>query len=146
MCSYPMRKAREEKITENAFERQLLERLPLVLSTQERYQIFKKEAQSRFQNGVCFASLPCGLMSDLLSLDTHGADDFKFVGIDLDGTAIEQAKAIALVKGLHHSCAFYQMNAWDLDFHNEFDLLTSNGLNIYEEDDERVVDLYKKCF
>ena len=146
ICSYPNRKKKGEQITLNPFEMYLLEKLPLSLSTQERYQIFRTEIASRFQDGVCFASLPCGLMSEFLSLETQTTKNFKFIGIDLDNIALEQAKSISLSKGLNHNCDFYKMDAWELEFQNEFDLLSSNGLNIYEIDDARVIRLYKNFY
>lgn len=146
MCSYPIRKKKSGKITSNPHEMQFLEKLPILLATQERYQIFKNEIQQRFKNGVCFASLPCGLMYDLLSIETDLVTNFKLVGIDLDANSIEQARAISLVKNLNHFCEFYHIDAWQMEFQNEFDLLASNGLNIYEKDDARVVTFYEKCF
>ncbi|KAB8028562.1 class I SAM-dependent methyltransferase [Fluviispira multicolorata] len=143
ICSYPIRK---KKNTLNPYEVNFLEKIPISVSTQERYQIFSSEIANYFKDGVRFASLPCGLMSEFLTLETQKAKDFKFIGIDLDDIALEQAKSISLVKGLSQFCEFYKMDAWELDFKNEFDLLSSNGLNIYEKDNDRVLHLYKSFY
>jgi len=37
-------------------------------------------------------------------------------------------------------------DAWELNCHEEFDLLTSNGLNIYEPSDQKVILLFKQFF
>ena len=37
-------------------------------------------------------------------------------------------------------------DAWNLRITNEYDLITSNGLNIYEPDDGKVIDLYKEFY
>ncbi|MGQ3889102.1 hypothetical protein ACQUW5_08740 [Legionella sp. CNM-1927-20] len=39
-----------------------------------------------------------------------------------------------------------QQNAWDLAFQEEFDLISSNELNIYEPDDEKVTELYHQFY
>ena len=45
------------------------------------------------------------------------------------------------------TCALRSENAWNLKkFYNGFDLITSNGLNIYEKDDEKVTSLYCEFF
>ena len=41
------------------------------------------------------------------------------------------------------SVDFRRSDAWALKSHSEFDIITSNGLNIYEHDHVRVTDLYK---
>jgi len=40
----------------------------------------------------------------------------------------------------------HQGDAWKMTFKNEFDLISSNGLNIYEPDDERVTQLYQAFY
>ena len=39
---------------------------------------------------------------------------------------------------------FYNRDAWNLGVEGEYDLLTSNGLNIYEPDDQKVTALYRQ--
>lgn len=146
VCSYPDYKKQGKKIPSNLFELFVLEKSLLGRATQERYQIFKQVIQKYFKNGVRFASLPCGLMSDFLLLDCTGIEDFKFIGLDLDNIALEQAKANALIKGLQQYCEFYQVDAWKIEFYKKFDLMVSNGLNIYEQDDNKIISLYQRFF
>ena len=38
------------------------------------------------------------------------------------------------------------MNAWDLNSHESYDVITSNGLNIYESNQDKVTELYRIFF
>ncbi len=123
-------------------EQELLESAPTVLATRERAGIFKTFIQQQIKPGVCFASLPCGLMDDLLGLDWSGCEDFQLVGIDLDQQSLALAAGRAGERGLAPHCEFINKDAWQLAGDGRFDLLSSNGLNIYEPDDQQVTDLY----
>lgn len=116
---------------------------PVVKATQERFALFQTELQRYLKNDAQIASIPCGLMDDLLGLDYKNHQNVKLIGIDLDPISLELAKKNA---ELHHNknVAFAQKDAWNLESPNQFDLITSNGLNIYEHDDKKVVDLYKE--
>jgi len=53
----------------NALEEFLYLKAPTVLATRERFFIFKQVLQESLKNNISIASLPCGLMADLLTLD-----------------------------------------------------------------------------
>lgn len=122
----------------------LLDKAPVVLATRERFYIFKKELQKRLFDGISIASVPCGLMCDLLELDYSNISNFSLTGIDLDPESIKYAKQLANEKLVH--CQFFEKNAWDLNIKEQFDVITSNGLNIYELGDEKVISLYEEFF
>lgn len=136
----------DEKRPFNALEDFLLNRAPTILATQRRFQIFKAEVQKRLFEGASLASIPCGLMADLLDLDFTNASQISLTGIDLDSESIESAKKYAEQMNLKAHCKFLQRNAWDLKIKSKFDLITSIGLSIYEPDDEKVVELYRQFF
>lgn len=115
----------------------ILNRSPVVLATQERFRIFKKETQKLLREGIRMASIPSGLMSDLLTLDYSGIQSYSLTGIDIDPESLELGKKRC------PECDWIQADAWDLQMTNAFDLITSNGLNIYEPDSDRVTELYK---
>ncbi|NET41351.1 class I SAM-dependent methyltransferase [Okeania sp. SIO2B3] len=117
-----------------------------LLSTQQRYVNFGKVIQDYVQDGLVFASLPCGIMRDLLKLDFSGVENFRLVGIDIDYESLELAKKLAEEYGLSEKVEFHQEDAWNLPFEDEFTLLRSNGLNVYEPDDEKVTELYRQFF
>lgn len=126
---------------ENPLEKWCLERAPVLVATRERFHIFQRELQKRIQPGMTIASIPCGLMDDLITLDYKDLPGVKLVGIDLDQESLDSAKENA---GLHSldNVQFHKENAWKLQHESEFDIITSNGLNIYEPRDEMVIDLY----
>jgi SAM-dependent methyltransferase len=123
----------------------ILDGAPIALATQQRFAIFKQEIQKRVQSHTTLAAIPCGLMADLLELDFTGIEDFKLIGVDIDEESIGHAKQIAQEKELLEHCQFLHADAWNLPLHQEVDLIASNGLTHYEQDDQRVIALYK-CF
>jgi SAM-dependent methyltransferase len=130
----------------NTLEDFLLNQAPTVLATQQRFTIFREEIQKRVQEGASLASIPCGLMADLLELDFTNVSHISLTGIDLDPASIEYAKQAAKRLNLSNQCQFFQCDAWDLNIRAAFDLITSNGLAIYEPDDEKVTQLYRGFF
>jgi SAM-dependent methyltransferase len=127
-------------------EELLLNRAPTSLATQERFAIFKTQISQHLHEGCSLASIPCGVMSDLLDLDFSTLTDFSLHGIDLDPEALSQALDYAKERKLDYHCSFSKQDAWDLGDATQFDLIASNGLNIYEPDEEKVIDLYRQFY
>jgi SAM-dependent methyltransferase len=125
-------------------ERQLLDSFPTVLATQERARHFAEVIQDHVRAGATLASIPCGLMRDLLARDYRRAAAVHLVGIDLDEESLAAACCLAAGYGLAERTAFFREDAWHLAAEEEFDLIASNGLNIYEPDDGRVTELYAR--
>ncbi|WP_439891200.1 SAM-dependent methyltransferase [Ralstonia sp. 25C] len=124
-------------------EYQLFEKLPAVLATRERFGIFRDQLQALLRPGMTAASVPCGLMGDLLLLDYRQLPGVQLIGVDLDPAALVGAKALAAQHGLADRLSLYQQDAWHLHLYGSVDVLVSNGLNIYEPDDTRVTALYR---
>jgi SAM-dependent methyltransferase len=125
-------------------ENWLLHQSPSIKATQERFGIFQKKIQENLKSNMKLASIPCGVMDDLLTLDYTAIEDFELAGFDLDESSITLAKLNSKRYGLEKNSKFYSTGAWSLNRYNEFDVITSNGLNIYEPDDEKVKLLYKE--
>lgn len=123
----------------------ILHHSPSVKATQERFRIFQKVLQKNLRDNITIASVPCGLMDDLLTLDYSNTHNIRLVGIDLDKKSLdfaqEQSKQLNI-----SNVRFIQSDAWKLKNNEEFDITTSNGLNIYEPDDEKVIALYRKFY
>ncbi len=130
----------------NRLERQTFEHLPATLATRERFGIFREQLQALMRPGITAASVPCGLMGELLLLDYSGLPDVSLIGVDLDPAALSHARALAETRQLADRVSLHCKNAWALNMPASADILTSNGLNIYEPDDERVVLLYRSFF
>ncbi|MFL9859507.1 methyltransferase domain-containing protein [Paraburkholderia madseniana] len=129
-----------------ALESRIFDALPAVLATRERFGIFRRVLQALLAPGMVLASVPCGVMGELLLLDYAGLEEVELVGVDLDQAALDYAAALADERGLAARVSLHRKDAWSLGMHAGFDVLTSNGLNIYERDDGRVVALYRSFF
>lgn len=124
----------------------LLNHAPSLLATQQRFKIFLQENQKQVSNNASLACVPCGMMGELLYLDYQNISNIDLVGIDYDKNALHDAKSLAEKQQLSHFTQYIQSDAWQLPFENTFDLISSNGLNIYEPDPEKVTALYQKFY
>ncbi|MFC3394659.1 class I SAM-dependent methyltransferase [Brenneria rubrifaciens] len=124
----------------------LLEQLPSVLATRERFGIFQQQLQKLMSTGIVMASVPCGFMEDLLLLDYTHHQDVALIGVDRDPLALKGALQLAKYQGLEKRLSLHCHDAWLLDLGKRVDVITSNGLNIYEPDDDRVTALYRAFF
>ncbi len=128
--------------SENVTENQLLSRSPVILATRERFDIFQKQLMKYLKPKTVVASIPCGVMDDLLTLP-QVPKDTVFLGCDLDAESLGEVGKRLLVG---QNVQLLRQDAWDLGIDKSFDIIVSNGLNIYEEDDERVTDLYRNFY
>jgi SAM-dependent methyltransferase len=131
--------------TLNEAEDFILNRSLIVLAHRDRFQIYQSYIQKQIQNGIAMASVPCGLMKDLLTLNFSDISSYKLVGVDIDPESIALSKEIANNLGILN-VQFYEQDAWQMSFENEFNIITSSGLNVYESDPIKVLDLYKKFY
>ena len=120
----------------------VLNRAPAVKATRERFFIFQGILQKNLKSHTKITSIPCGVMDDLLHLNYEGKKEIHLVGLDLDQKSLELAKENAQKKG-YENTSFRKQDAWLLDEKNSYDIITSNGLNIYESDDDKVTKLYQ---
>jgi len=129
----------------------LIKKAPTVLATRERFYIFQDKAKSIIESKssneqINIASIPCGVLSDLLTMKFQTKAKVKFTGIDLDETSIKMAKINAENFPKMHQTQILKRDAWNLGLKDEFDIIMSNGLNIYEKDEDRLVALYKEFY
>jgi SAM-dependent methyltransferase len=125
-------------------EQFIIEKSPTVLATQERFKIFQTLLTKYIQSNSTVCSIPCGMMADLFTLNLPDkVNGVRFVGIDIDKTVFDLARDLAKKLKVRFPYDFFYKNAWDLNIENEFDIITSNGLNNYEKDDDKVVALYR---
>ncbi|MCC2667045.1 MAG: SAM-dependent methyltransferase [Gammaproteobacteria bacterium] len=143
MLTYPLEKNNSHQTD---LEKFLLECAPTVLATQERFKLFLKENQKTVENNKKLACIPCGMMGELLYLNFSEINSIQLIGIDYDASTLEDAKKLAKEKNLLEFTTFKKSDAWDLNLKNEFDLISSNGLNIYEPNNEKVIALYQQFY
>lgn len=135
---------RDEALT--ILENFLLNRAPTMLATQQRFEIFLRENQKKIKDHAKLACIPCGMMGELLYLNYQNVEGFHLIGVDYDPNTLNDAKVLAGQEGLSKFVRLIQEDAWNLSFHEEFDLISSNGLNIYESEDEKVTELYRQFY
>lgn len=125
-------------------EKFFVEKVPVVIATQDRFAIFQSLLKKYIKSNNIVCSIPCGMMADLLTLNLAPTiTNVRFIGIDLDDNVFSLATVLATKLNIPQQYEFQQKNAWELNVKNVFDIITSNGLNIYEKDDNRVVALYR---
>lgn len=130
----------------SALELKMLKHFPTCVATQERFQHFLTLSQPFIRDGASCASVPSGVMSDLLDLDYKDIDSIHLVGVDLDEQSLELVRKRAIQQQLSPWVTTQRVDAWLWEDENQHDLILSNGLNIYEADDLRVEQLYKKFY
>ena len=128
------------------YEDFILDKSPLFLATQQRFEIFLQENQKAVKEGAVLACVPSGLLGELLYLNFSDINSIKLVGLDFDKHALTEARLLAEKQGLSQFIDLRQGDAWQMNIENEFDLLSSNGLNIYEPDSEKVIALYQQFY
>lgn len=121
----------------------LLDRCPIFLATQERFRIFRALTQTFLRPGMKLASLPAGLMDDLLTLDYSQTPGVILTALDLDPETLRGAQENYKRCTPPVKIEFETRDAWQLGSTERWDLITSNGLNIYVEDDDRCTALYR---
>jgi SAM-dependent methyltransferase len=124
----------------------ILDRAPTLLATQQRFEFFLKENQKQVANGKTLACIPSGMMGELLYLNYDNIDQINLIGIDYDLNTFKDAEWLAKQKGLSQFVKFIHQDAWQMDFSETFDLISSNGLNIYESDNQKVEELYRRFY
>lgn len=129
----------------NRLEYFIIFEMPSVLAQRKLFLHSQKIAQNHVKSNNTLASIPCGVMRDLLELEVSPKENVFFVGIDVDAESLDAAKKTAREKGIRN-VRFEQKDAWNLEIHSEFDFVTSIGLNCYEHDRDRVVALYRQIY
>lgn len=124
----------------------ILDQAPTLVATQQRFEIFLKENQKVAKDNAKLACIPSGMLGELLYLDYSDINNIQLIGVDYDANTLNDAKKLAELRSLSKYVSLIQQDAWRLDFANELDLISSNGLNIYEPDDNKVTDLYTRFY
>lgn len=128
---------------------------PGILATRERFGIFSDVLERMVGPGTVLLSVPCGLADDVLRLPSAGLAG-EIICADLDPASLAGAAENAAALGLAATSTMLLADAWDLAagqvvtgprsataaLHGGVDVLTSNGLNSYVPEDDRVVALY----
>ena len=126
-------------------EKFYLEKAPSILASRESFYISQAIMQENLRNGITIASLPCGVMANVLTLDFSKIDKIRLVGIDLDFEVLVYANQLAEERKLQSHLELLQHDAWKLEIDSKYDMISSHGLNLYLNDEEELISLYTKC-
>lgn len=113
----------------------------------ERFYMFQEEITKKLHSNMTLASIPSGLMDDFLFLDFSRYSNIQLVGIDADTESLTLARQNANERGFsNEQVSLMQKDAWNLEINAEFDLIASNGLNMYESCENRLIALYSNFY
>lgn len=145
MISYPwvQKDVASKMLTMNRLEYFIIFECLSVVAQRELFLFAQKEAQKHVKEGCRLVSLPCGVMRDLLELDYSGVSKYSLIGVDLDLESIQAAHKLAFEEEISN-VQFVQDDAWKFEAEEPVDFINSIGLNVYESDRERVVELYRQ--
>ncbi|MCP3965709.1 MAG: class I SAM-dependent methyltransferase [Lentisphaerae bacterium] len=124
----------------------ILNKATVTLATQQRFKIFLEHNSECVKENAELASIPGGLLGELLFLDYTGIENINLYGIDLDEESLAHSSKLAEKMNLAKFTQTVLGDAWKLPYQDKFDLVSSNGLNIYESDKNRVAELYKSFY
>jgi SAM-dependent methyltransferase len=125
----------------------VLNKMPVMLATQQRFNIFQGILNKHLKDGAKFGSVPCGWMADLLTLPSLSHfQDVELVGMDIDSETLKEGEQYASSLSVSAKVSFKKQDALTLPVSADFDALTSNGLNFYMHNDNQVVQLYRSVF
>lgn len=108
--SYIILHAPTQKL-KNSLENWIIHQAPIVKAIRERFYIFQEQLQKHNRDDIILASIPCGLMDDLLILDYSLTQNVHLVGIDLDDDSLESTQGNALMHNKKLKATFIKKDA-----------------------------------
>lgn len=143
LLSYPKFKSEKSFSDVETF---MLRDAPTTKATQQRSQIFLAENQEKVAERATLCSVPCGMMGELLFLDFSDIEKINLVGIDQDAACFAGATTLLELQRLPFSPSFQCKDAYALQSEDKFDLISSNGLNIYQSNQSKNQLLYNSFY
>ena len=121
----------------------MMRTFPVFNATQQRFQIFKQEVSKFINDNINILSAPSGLMPELECQGFNKYSGVKITALDLD------AKLQNMLSDKYKGTEFHGLynlvleDVYNISYDNEFDLVVSNGLNIYIPGYKDVEKLYR---
>jgi len=144
--SYVVQHPYQKKSGLSEWEDWILNRSILSRATQERFVHFQNFIKSHLENNSRVASIPSGLMDDFLCLNLKDYLNLELYAVDIDKNSLELAEERFRKLNLDHQFFPVCANAWKFNKVNYFDMIVSNGLTIYEHNDDKVEELFRKFY
>eukprot|EP01135_Chromosphaera_perkinsii_P002954 Nk52_evm65s230 gene=Nk52_evmTU65s230 len=127
-------------------EELFLEKFRLIQSTAERARIFDREIQKLIEPNKVIGSIPCGVFTDVLTLDYSKVSGYKLIGMDLDPNSLSQARQIAMNLNVSEQTELKEVDILAMDFQDTFDVLVSSGITLYMSNNEDIIQFYSKLY
>jgi hypothetical protein len=124
----------------------LLDKAPIFVAMQQRFAWVLQENQKEVKNGTRLACIPSGMMTELLCLDYAGVELIELVGFDQDRQTLNDAIDVARERRLVNCLELVQGDVWKLDYNARFDLISSQGLTVYEACEKKIAELYQRFY
>lgn len=134
-----------KKQPKNELEDFILNKSPISLATRESRNITIKWLQMNLCDNIKILSIPCGTMSDVLSLDFSEINNAKLIGVDLDFKSLKLAYEESDLRNVSDFIQLIQSDALSFDWKNVAHIVVSHGLNFYLSKEECEL-LYKNAF
>ena len=138
MVKFPIKKHPEF----STLELEIFKHFPVAKATQERFLIFKEICQKFIEEDNHILSAPCGLLPEFLPQGIQSSISSKIDSIDIDPDTLKQLTQ-KLDKNLKANIAIIQEDIFSLKATDKYNLIVSNGLNIYLSDTDQVAELYQ---
>jgi Methyltransferase domain. len=116
---------------------------PKQLSIESALPLLLAENQQHVKNGATLACIPCGSMKELLQLDYTDIDTIRLIGIDPDFDKIKYAQALSESRQLCRYTNLILADASELDFCNEFDLISCSTLDLIGTQQDKILTIYR---
>jgi ubiquinone/menaquinone biosynthesis C-methylase UbiE len=127
-----------------SLEQSILFEFPIFKAMQENLKICQQIIQKNLFENIKIASLACGVMADILTLDYSKISKVNITGIDLDYESIILAHKLSQKHKLELETQFIQADAWKINFTQEYHLVVSNSINNYISNQDKMINLYTK--
>ncbi|MBK2124314.1 SAM-dependent methyltransferase [Fangia hongkongensis] len=143
MVNYPLYQSGEKEELDR-YDQLLLENFPTAKATQERFGFFKKVVQDEIdKEALNILAAPCGLLPEFFDIRYPSNAAIKIDALDLD----RKVKAEISKKYHHHvlekAYQFIEQDIFSFAVKDKYDLVVSNGLNIYIQSADKVKELYQ---
>ncbi len=138
-CRFPYFSEEYKNLPE--FDIELLTQYPLVLATQERFLLFKKEIACTVENEMAVLSAPAGTLPEFQN-ENYDNKKFSITALDIDPEIEVLLKQRVQESKLKNNYHLLLQDIFEYDAKNQFDIAIANGLNIYIDDYSKVLELY----
>ncbi|MFZ9035628.1 MAG: SAM-dependent methyltransferase [Francisellaceae bacterium] len=136
-----MSQAQKEILNLTDYDIEMLTHLPTLCATQERFGIFKQEIAKLLMGNNTILVAPSGLLPEIVSQD-FSDKTVHITACDIDAETQTLLKKRLQATPLESYVDYCCEDIFCFDRANRYDLVVSNGLNIYIADSDRLKTLF----